>query len=182
MWKYGSTARMVSCSVKPSKFCMPRHWQRLATRFSCVSMTPLGRPVVPLEYGSTTTSRRASMATDGGLGGAAGSTADGQAPHPAPPPNPDPPLATRPAGPPPRLVQEGPDRHQEALPRVLELLDQLVGGVERVDGRVDAAEGRDRVEGHRVLREVRAVDREDVALLEPAAGQARGRAADAVGE
>src|SRR3972149_380977 len=156
MWKYGSTARMVSCSVKPSKFCMPRHWQRLATRFSCVSMTPLGRPVVPLEYGSTTTSRRASMATDGGLGGGARSSGDGRAPSAAPHPKHSP--ATRPGGRLPRLVQEGPDRPQEARPRVLELLDQLVGGVERVDGRVDAAEGRDRVERHRVLREVRAVD------------------------
>ena len=46
MWKKGSVAAVTSCSVVPStgpiSSCM-------ATRFRCVSMTPLGAPVVPLE-------------------------------------------------------------------------------------------------------------------------------------
>ena len=37
-----------------------------ATRFRCVSITPFGSPVVPLEYGSATRSWAGSIATSGG--------------------------------------------------------------------------------------------------------------------
>src|SRR2546428_5925338 len=50
MWKNGRTAMMRSCSAT---WCTQAVWSRLATRLRCVSTTPLGNPVVPLEYGST---------------------------------------------------------------------------------------------------------------------------------
>src|SRR5438067_180042 len=52
MWKNGKAAMTMSCSPKPSKSFMPSNCWRFATRLRCVSMTPLGKPVVPLEYGS----------------------------------------------------------------------------------------------------------------------------------
>ena len=47
-------------------------------------MTPLGRPVVPLEYGSATTSCRGLIGTDGGVGGAWSSSANARAPSAVP--------------------------------------------------------------------------------------------------
>ena len=73
-----------SPSAKPSKFCMPSHWQRFATRFLCVSITPLGRPVVPLEYGRTTRSFAGSMRTAGGSTPVASNSAKGRAPSAVP--------------------------------------------------------------------------------------------------
>src|SRR5881396_245222 len=105
MWKNGKAAMTMSCSPKPSKSFMPSNCWRFATRLRCVSMTPLGKPVVPLEYGSATTSR---------------------------------------AG-------------------VDQLPGELVGGIQRIDGGAAAAERRHRVEHHRVLGNVRAVDRQNVA-------------------
>ncbi len=72
----------------------------------------------------------------------------------------------------PRLVQEGRHRDQEARPRVVELVGQLVGGVERVHRRVHPARHRDPKEHHRVFREVGAIDGHDLALAEAAPGQA----------
>ena len=66
MWKNGSTAIVMSCSPKTSKFRMPSAWQRFATRLRWVSITPLGRPVVPLEYGSATRSSAGLIVTAGG--------------------------------------------------------------------------------------------------------------------
>ena len=63
MWKKGSVAAVTSFSEVPSSGPMS---SCMATRFRCVSITPLGAPVVPLEYGSATTSRAGSMATSGG--------------------------------------------------------------------------------------------------------------------
>jgi hypothetical protein len=76
----------------------------------------------------------------------------------------------------PRLVQERRHRHQMARARVLELGGQLRRGVGRVDGG-DPAQQRDGVEGDRVLRQIRAVDGEHVALAEAATVQAGGGAA-----
>src|SRR3954451_23892706 len=53
MWKNGRTPATVSSS--PSAWTA-RTWHRLATTLRCVSITPFGRPVVPLEYGSATRS------------------------------------------------------------------------------------------------------------------------------
>ena len=49
-----------------------------------MSMTPLGKPVVPLEYGSATTSRAGSMLTRGGLAAVCSSSAKGRAPSAVP--------------------------------------------------------------------------------------------------
>ena len=50
MWKNGRNAGVVS--PRPiSTHC--RHWSILATRLRWLSITPLGNPVVPEEYGST---------------------------------------------------------------------------------------------------------------------------------
>ena len=60
-------------SSSPIRFCSSNQstWHKLATRLWWVSITPLGRPVVPLEYGKTTRSFFGSMATTG-----AGSSVD----------------------------------------------------------------------------------------------------------
>ncbi len=60
------------------------HWQMFATRFRCVSITPFGSPVVPLEYGSATRSSAASIATSGGSPPAWSSDANGVAPSASP--------------------------------------------------------------------------------------------------
>src|SRR3954465_11385198 len=51
MWKNGRTPMTVSSAVSA---CTSRTWHRFATTLRCVSITPFGRPVVPLEYGSAT--------------------------------------------------------------------------------------------------------------------------------
>src|SRR2546429_6891900 len=53
MWKNGRTAMMRSCSAT---WCTEAVWSRLATRLRCVSTTPLGNPVVPLERSEEHTS------------------------------------------------------------------------------------------------------------------------------
>jgi hypothetical protein len=63
-----------------------------------------------------------------------------------------------------RALQQGRDGDEVLRARVRELLRQLLGRVERVDRRDDAAERGDRVEGDDVLRQVRAVERQHVAL------------------
>ena len=116
------------------------------------------------------------MATAGGLGGASSSSANGRAPSAAPMTT----ISSIPvrAAASLRPVEDGGDGDQEARARVLELHGQLVGGVRRVDGGVDPADRRDRVEGHHVLGAVRAVDRHHVALADAAARQAGRRAPD----
>src|SRR5437867_3756644 len=58
MWKYGRTLRKTSSrrTGTAAKNCC---W--FAVRFACVSITPLGKPVVPLVYGRAA---RSSMPTD----------------------------------------------------------------------------------------------------------------------
>jgi hypothetical protein len=80
------------------------------------------------------------------------------------------------------LVQERWDGQQEPRSGVAELAGQLVGGVEGADGGVDAAGGRDAVEGQGVLGQVGAVDGEHLALLEAPGGQAGRHPADPAGE
>src|SRR3954452_19269220 len=67
MWKNGSTAitRSAALGWKPGI-----SWQACATMLRCVSITPLGSPVVPLEYGSAP--RAAPAAAPRGAGGGGG--------------------------------------------------------------------------------------------------------------
>src|SRR6185369_14662639 len=78
MWNSGSTARIRSRSWNPSNASAPLIWQRFATTLRCVNITPFGSPVVPLEYGSTTTSSDGVIETDGGVGGASSSSSNGR--------------------------------------------------------------------------------------------------------
>ncbi len=55
-----------------------------ATRFRCVSITPLGSPVVPLEYGSDTRSFAQSISGCGIGAPVASSDANGVAPSASP--------------------------------------------------------------------------------------------------
>lgn len=50
---------------------------RLATTLRCVSITPFGRPVVPDEYGITTTSLSGSISTSGGSASTAVDASEG---------------------------------------------------------------------------------------------------------
>ena len=82
MWKNGSTAitRSSSEMVRTGSY-----WQRFATRLRWVSMTPLGRPVVPLENGSATRCDAGSIATAGAaVPGAASSSRNGVVPGASP--------------------------------------------------------------------------------------------------
>src|ERR671936_415680 len=108
MWKNGSTAMTRS----PSRIATASSWQMFATRFRCVSITPLGSPVVPLEYGSATTSSAGASAT----------------------------RRRR------RLLKLVGHRDQQPRAAGTQLACQLVGGQQRVGGRVDAADRRDCVE------------------------------------
>ena len=61
------------------------YWQRFATRLRCVSITPLGSPVVPLENGSATTCVAGSISGWGaGVPGGASRSPNGVVPG-APP-------------------------------------------------------------------------------------------------
>src|SRR5262249_8502593 len=179
MWKKGSTAMMVSRSPKPSQFCMPWHWQRLATRLRWVSITPLGIPVVPLEYGSATRSSRGSMRTVGGPPPPWRRSAKGVAPSAVPKTKISSTALLLAAS--FALSRNGLTVTRKRA-RVRELLGELIRGGERIGGGVDAAQPGHGEEDHRVLRHVRAVDREDVALLEAAPGEAGGSLLHAVGE
>src|SRR6266581_1712590 len=77
MWKNGRTAMMRSCSAT---WCTEAVWSRLATRLRCVSTTPLGNPVVPLEYGSTARSRAGSTGARGADAPVSSKVAHGVAP------------------------------------------------------------------------------------------------------
>ena len=73
----------------------------------------------------------------------------------------------------PRRLQERADGEQHLRARVLELMGELVGCVEGVRGRVRGAGADHAVEDQRVLREVRHVDRDDVALADAAGCERR---------
>src|SRR2546430_5980052 len=68
---------MRSCSAT---WCTEAVWSRLATRLRCVSITPLGNPVVPLEYGSTARSRAGSAGLREAASQLSSSAAKGVAP------------------------------------------------------------------------------------------------------
>ena len=68
---------MRSCSAT---WCTQAVWSRLATRLRCVSTTPLGNPVVPLEYGSTARSCAGSTRARGAAAPVSSSAANGVAP------------------------------------------------------------------------------------------------------
>jgi hypothetical protein len=72
------------------------------------------------------------------------------------------------------LVGKGRDGEQVAGAGVVQLGDQLLHGVQRVDGGVGPPGQQHPVEGDRVLGQVGAVGREHLALLEAARGQAAG--------
>jgi hypothetical protein len=59
-------------------------WARLETTLRWVSMTPLGNPVVPLEYGRKSRSSRGSIRTSGGSPLLARSSPNGVAPGASP--------------------------------------------------------------------------------------------------
>ena len=59
-------------------------WAMLATRLWWVSITPLDRPVVPDEYGSTTTSSSGSTATGAASGSPNSSSAEAAPPVASP--------------------------------------------------------------------------------------------------
>ena len=64
---------------------MGSYWQRLATRLRCVSITPFGNPVVPLENGSATRCVAGSTSASGaGVPGAASSSSKGVVPAASP--------------------------------------------------------------------------------------------------
>ena len=71
MWNSGrctsSTSSAVSVTDSPG---LTTNCARLVVRFWCVSMTPLDRPVVPLEYGSAARSSMGSIRTSGTAEGA----------------------------------------------------------------------------------------------------------------
>ena len=77
MWKKGRKQMSVS---PPSRRCpAPSACRTFATRLRCVSITPFGSPVVPLEYGSATTSS-GSIVTAGAVPGSSTSASNGVAP------------------------------------------------------------------------------------------------------
>ncbi len=159
---------------------MPSHWQRLATRFRWVSITPLGSPWSRSSTGARRCRSPDRSRTAGGASPAWSSSLNGRAPAASP--------KTKTSSTPllrrrlPGLVEERRHRDEEARAAVRELLGQLVGGVERVGGGGDPAERGDGEHDHAVLGQVRAVDREHVALPEPARGEPRRHAADAARE
>ncbi len=63
MWKKGRKSSTTPLSVVMLSASV---WRMFAVRFWCVSITPFGRPVVPLEYGSTARSFSGSIATGSG--------------------------------------------------------------------------------------------------------------------
>ena len=155
-----------------------RVWTMLATRLRWVSITPFDSPVVPDEYGSTTTSSRST-----GTCSASGSpksddseaTPVGLADHEQ--------LLHR------RVLhrlggdlEEHRDGDQPRGPGVDELMVHLARGVGRVDRRDHAAGQRDGVEHHAVLGAVRRHDRQHLALGQPGGQEAAGEATDGVVE
>ena len=129
---------------------------------------------MPLEYGSTTRSCAGSMATAGGLGAAPPcSSANGRAPSADAEDEDllDAAVLRRRL---PRLVEERRHGDEEARARVPELLGQLVGGVERIDGGVDRRRATRRAwKTTTYSGQVGAVDRDHVALAEAARAPGR---------
>ena len=139
---------------------------RLATRLRCVSITPFGRPVVPDEYGRTTTSVAGSMATAGGSASIAIDASDG-----TPGASSMVTISMDGAASCGRLARprrERRRRDEQPGAGVAQLERDLVGRVGRVDGGQDGAEARDGVEDDGVLRHVGRPDRHDVALADAA--------------
>ena len=168
-WKNGGTASTRSSGVIgiAARICMTfvRHarW---------VSITPLGSPVVPLEYGSRA-SASWSIRSRGGLGGLRQQLGERDRAVRARFRAPRSVLAT-----PARLHglpgdrQDRGHRQEEAGVGVAELGRDLVWRVERVDPGDDAARGHRAVAGDQPLWRVRRHDRERVSLA-----AARGRRA-----
>ncbi len=72
-----------------------------------------------------------------------------------------------------RRGEERCDGQEKACPGIRKLLGEFARRVQRIDGGHDAAKRRGSMKGHGVLRDVRAVDREAVALAETARGKSR---------
>ena len=152
----------------------------LATRFRCVSITPLGSPVVPLEYGSAT---RSLGGVDRDLGRLAGRfeqrrerrRAVGVAVH-------EDLLHARRLRRRGRLLKLVGHRHQQPRAAVAQLACQLVGGQQRVGGRVDATDRRHGVKRDRVFGQVRGVVSKHVALAKAALGEPRRDRAHRLGQ
>ena len=181
MWKNGSTARTTSSATIP---CSGRICATLATRLRWVSITPLGLPVVPELYGSTARCDDGAK-LDIGRGqsllhqvGGVGMTGDSW------------PVAVEhdevAVGQPDRcgglfgLRQQRCDRDQHLGVRIGQLLGDVLGGEQRVDGGGRRAGAQDAVEGDRESRTVRRQQADDVADTDAAAGQRPGERVDAV--
>ena len=82
----------------------------------------------------------------------------------------------------PGLLDERRRGDDEARPGVAQLETQLVRRKQRIRRVHDSSERRDRVEGERVLREIRRVDAEHVAATDSVVGEAGGDTTDALGE
>jgi hypothetical protein len=138
-----------------------------------VSITPFGKPVVPDEYGSTTTSTAGSISGSGGSASSAIESSEGE-------PSLDRPgrLADRRA----HLVGERRRREHELRPGVVELLRELVARIRGVDRRHDRTEPHDRVERDGEVGRVRRTQRDDVALADAERREPGGRAPHSLGE
>src|SRR5262249_38508624 len=137
---------MRSGSWKASQSGLPLIWHRLATMLRCVSITPFGKPVVPLEYGRTTRSVEGAIVT--------GSDRRGrrlrrrceqlvERPDTVRPFAEDVDLLDAGRGSRfPGFVDERWRRDQQPRARVLQLLGQLPCSAERIRGRDDSPEHR----------------------------------------
>ena len=133
------------------------------TRLRCVSMTPFARPVVPEEYGSTTTSSRSTgTCSASGVAGkrgdrrvAVGLTDDVHL------------FDRRVRDRRRRRLEEHRDRHEACRARVDELVMDFARCVRRVHRGEHTAGQRDGVEDDAVLGTVGRHHRDDLALREP---------------
>src|SRR5215468_8950842 len=83
MWKNGSTAITAAPGTITSPWLTDSIARHCAMMLRWVSITPLGNPVVPLEYGITATASGA-IATAGGTVGPPSSAVSGSAPGASP--------------------------------------------------------------------------------------------------
>jgi hypothetical protein len=81
-----------------------------------------------------------------------------------------------------RILHKVGDGQQIFGPGVVQLVGQLVGRVERVDGRHRAAHVRDGMEGDGVFGDVGAVNGQHIPLAKAALGQTGGHKMDAKGQ
>src|SRR5205809_3150221 len=168
MWKKG---RMPSVRQVSSICACASTWRVTATRLRCVSITPFGRPEVPLEYGSTARSFRGSMVTAGGSPSLSRSAAKGVAPAFSGGVSPNTKISRTDV---PRAASRTLSRNSGIVDQIFragvaELDAELLGRIQRIGRRHDAADHERAVERQRILGQVRAADGHHVALGEATA-------------